>query len=248
MTTTTTTTHDKAFVLLKGLQAADVDKKYTLRRPLPSDSRTHVSELTSLRSEPSDHGTFSYLDEAKREHTCVLTMVDIHHGRDVAPSSSSISCFWCRHPFSHPPLGCPVGYVSQRTEKKEQERHLRENVPEDVFERIHSRLIMSTVISRPYYITDGVFCSFPCCLAFIDDRRHDPLYRDSSMLLRQMFYSVFDLGATFIKAPSWRLLTTYGGPLTIQEYRKGLSSTHYVDCDHVIQRPLHYVFERHITL
>ena len=37
---------------------------------------------------------------------------------------------------------------------------------------------------KDYYITDGIFCSFNCCLAFINNT-NDKLYHDSLNLLLQ---------------------------------------------------------------
>jgi hypothetical protein len=173
------------------------------------------------------------------------------HGEHLG-TRTDISCFWCRHPFHSPPVGCPLDYVTQRMLKKEnvseKSYQLRENVSEDVFRTLHSSLLFTTVQATPCFVVDGVFCSFPCCFAFIDDHRHDPLYTQSVSLLRRMYYTLFDVSTSFVKAPSWRLLSAYGGTLSIQDFRKSFSNVQYIASDHIVQKPVRYIYEKQITL
>lgn len=70
------------------------------------------------------------------------------------------------------------------------------------------------------YITDGSFCSFECAKAYLCNviSTQESNYKDSPMLL--INYAK-DLGYTeqIIPALSWKLLKTFGGPMTIEEFR-----------------------------
>jgi hypothetical protein len=81
------------------------------------------------------------------------------------------------------------------------------------------------------YITDGIFCSFPCCYSFIREklrtRGESHNYRESIVLLNQMYYEIFGKyppKGGIIEAPHWRLI--FNGNLTIEAYRKSLQETH----------------------
>ena len=47
-------------------------------------------------------------------------------------------------------------------------------------------------MSNNYYETDGCFCSFNCCLAFINDNVHNAMYSSSKHLLMKMYYDIFN--------------------------------------------------------
>ena len=44
--------------------------------------------------------------------------------------------------------------------------------------------------TEEYYQTDGVFCSFNCCKAFIEDNKHKRVYDNSSLLLLKMYNEI----------------------------------------------------------
>jgi hypothetical protein len=77
--------------------------------------------------------------------------------------------------------------------------------------------------------SEGVFCSFNCILAYI---REYPLnkYRESGGLLCMLYHKIFDkrIRLTDITpAPNWRLLMTFGGPLSIEEFRKSFQTIEF---------------------
>lgn len=205
-------------------------------------SRTKITELAPKQKETN---TFSYLDESKKEHQCVLTMVSNDTQCDL-PEKTNIFCFWCHHPFNSKPLGCPIQYVPHRivkdyySEITKDNYILRENIThkqldnnQDHFEKHNMNMI-----ERDYYITDGVFCSFNCCLAFIQNNHHDPLYRYSENLLTNIYIKTFGENAQPITpSPSWRILKDYGGSITIEEYRKNFYKVEYKDIYNVIYPP-----------
>ena len=76
---------------------------------------------------------------------------------------------------------------------------------------------------------EGVFCSFNCIVAYLNEH-YDYRYKDSSILLLMMYRKLFGYDrklTSIIPAPSWKLLKDYGGHLSIEEYRKCLQHIEY---------------------
>lgn len=197
-------------------------------------SRTKITELTPRQKETN---TFSYLDESKKEHQCVLTMVS-HDSQSHLPEKTDIHCFWCHHSFTTKPLGCPIQYVPHRivkdyySEITKDNYTLRESVTDDQLRKNqdHFEKHCMNMLDRDYYVVDGIFCSFNCCLAFIQDHHNDPLYRYSENLLSHIYVRTFGENAQpIIPAPSWRLLKDYGGLTSITDYRKNFYKVEYKD-------------------
>ena len=44
---------------------------------------------------------------------------------------------------------------------------------------------------KDYFETDGTFCSFNCCLAFINDNIKNPMYYHSRHLMNKMYETIF---------------------------------------------------------
>lgn len=205
-------------------------------------SRTKITELAPKQKETN---TFSYLDESKKEHQCVLTMISNETQCDL-PEKTTISCFWCHHPFDTKPLGCPIQYVPHRVVKDyyseitKDNYTLRENITKNQLDKNkdHFEKHNMNMIGRDYYITDGIFCSFNCCLAFIHNHHNDPLYRYSENLLTHIYVKTFGEHAQpIIPAPSWRILENYGGSITIDEYRRNFYKVEYKDVYNMIYPP-----------
>ena len=75
---------------------------------------TLIDELPS--SKESDTNTYSFLDESKQTHSCIVTMNDLLTST-MLPKSTEVSCFWCKHCFDSSPIGCPVAYLSNKVTK-----------------------------------------------------------------------------------------------------------------------------------
>ncbi len=265
----------KKLFLLKGLFHENVDKKYNFTTFLeieeaktdddgdvaaPQDSQR--TQITDLSKNDVSKVSFTFLDEAKKDHQCVVSMYNLV-GHEV-PRSTEIHCFWCRHTFQTMPIGCPLHYNSQRIIKKMSSETskdpcvIRENVSKHVYQRIKGNLDHIPVNEKDFYIVDGIFCSFPCCLSFIHDNKHkNPIYRDSENLLRQMCQQIFGYSVytplSIVTAPSWRLLQSYGGHLSITSFRKCFENTHYVKNNQIVhslpnQKMVGFLFEKQITL
>ena len=221
-------------------------------------SRTNISDLSKLELQ---RASFTFLDEAKKDHQCIVSMYDLV-GKEM-PSQTDIHCFWCRHSFETVPIGCPLHYLSHRIIKKMASHtskdpcFIRENISKQVFQKIQGNVDHVPVIEKDAYVVDGIFCSFPCCLAFIQEQKHrNPTYRNSENLLRQMCQRIFQMSAapvTIHPAPSWRLLQEYGGHMSISNFRKCFENTHYINNNQLVhkmptQKIVGFLFEKQITL
>jgi len=114
--------------------------------------------------------------------------------------------------------------------------------------------IQYSLVDNDYYLMDGLFCSFNCCLAYIKMNQNNPLYTSCEALLNRIYYMVFGpRSLPLIEAPSWRLLKNYGGHVSIEDYRKNFYKVEYLSADNVIypfpkSKCIGFLFERNIKL
>jgi len=114
--------------------------------------------------------------------------------------------------------------------------------------------IQYSMVDNDYYLMDGLFCSFNCCLAYIKMNQNNPLYANCEALLNRIYYVVFGpRSLPLIEAPSWRLLKNYGGHVSIEDYRKNFYKVEYLSADNVIypfpkSKCIGFLFERNIKL
>ena len=197
------------------------------------DSRT-ITKITDVIS-PDVEYSITFLDENKKDFNCVATMVDAMSDNKL-PSSTSIKCFWCKHNFEWIPIGCPIKYVNPLIEKSyisqitKDKYYMRENIIKSKLKNLNNIDQNFDIISLPFdhYLTDGIFCSFNCCLAFIKDNSYDILYKESYSLLHSMYFDMVGKNmAKIIKSPHWRLLKDFGGNLSIEDFRKNLNIIDY---------------------
>ena len=117
-------TKSKHTFLLKGIDPNQIDRTYGInmgsnldKKPIVSKQITHISDLQIENVEPE---FFAFLDEFKRSHKCVITMID-HIKQKKLEKFPNIQCFWCRYMFYNDPiepLGCPIGYVPSQLLKR----------------------------------------------------------------------------------------------------------------------------------
>lgn len=221
-------------------------------------SKTKIIELPKEMKQTN----FSYIDEAKVEHVCTLTMKDCYNN-NIMEKENNISCFWCKNKFENKPVGCPIDFISDRVNKKyyseitknhyslqesvtESQLQQMKHIPMDNFKFEHSQ--------QTYYLIDGIFCSFNCCLAFIDENQWNPIYSKSKMYLNKIYHDLFPSTTSPISpAPSWRLLEEFGGELNINEFRKNFYKIDYVEYNEFLRppvdwRPVSKIFEKQIIL
>jgi len=242
--------------LLKQVDPVQVENKYGLRDvPILKTPSVNIGLITTttilLRpphalsvqfcSQPQQFTSIDTLSNSRLRYVpfiekssqhCV-TMLDSFRKTAI----TATQCYWCRHSFSSQAIGCPLSYFPSKVVKQ-----CRSEITKETFElcqSISSRVRESLqqneqkdfkVIENEYYSTDGAFCSFNCCMAFINDNCHKPLYERSRELLMRMYLKIFDTTDVKIEpAPSWRLLREYGGELGIDEFRNSLGRYMYID-------------------
>ena len=190
---------------------------------------TKLKNLNIPVNKPST--TVSFLDDTKRLVTCNLSQPKISN--DKKESFMITNCFWCRHPFDSMPIGCPVRFVPAQAIKRyksvigKDSYTIKESVTTERIKTIHETNILK-VQDKEVYETDGCFCSFNCCQAYINDNKHNRLYDDSTMLLKKMYCTIHEVKyANIIPAPHWRTLNVYGGHLNIVEYKESFNRIEY---------------------
>jgi len=206
-------------IVLEGISARNVYKKYRnikldngtgipiMEYAKTSDNNTNLTELTVKRK----NNVFLELKDAK-----IVTMIDyVNYG--CLPDRTDIRCYNCHHTFNTSPIGVPIKYYAKRPDKVQ---------PDDT----------KIVSLNDYFETFGIFCSFPCCMAFITSNRHLSMFRNSKSLLYSLYYKLYSTELDVKKAPSWECLKVYGGHLSIEEYRKSFCSCNYVITEN-IKRP-----------
>jgi hypothetical protein len=228
------------YVNLKNIDTSLIDQKYNFivyreKNKNEHKKKTKISEI----NKNNKNSYFSYIDEAKKDHICSLTMRDNLRNESL-PVQTEIHCFWCRHSFKFRPLGCPINYKSSRLFKKYYSEITKNNYVleetitlkqlEDSKSTKDENYFSLEFEPRNHYITDGIFCSFNCCYAFIEDNKTNTMYNQSESLLKKMYYDLFpDYEIKLIKSPHWRLLKEYGGDLTIDDFRKNFYKVEYIN-------------------
>jgi len=263
------------FILAK-IKCDEVDIKYGFNLisnigAAPGESSQETTLIADLpKTKDSDTCAYSFLDESKRPHSCVVTMQDLITNERL-PQETTVKCFWCRSSFSGTPIGCPVSFVpgkvtktyhSEITKDKysitDSVTKYRKNLIPKLMEKHQSKFEISENHNE-FFLIDGIFCSFNCCMAHINFNRNVDTYRTSRTLLYNLYRRIFseieplkDLEIhKILPAPHWRLLEEYGGHLNIKEFREGFRTVEYVDIDDYVYRMpqcriIGHVFERKI--
>lgn len=116
---------------------------------------------------------------------------------DIWPSSTSIHCWHCCHPFSTMPIGLPIKLIPTGTYS---ERH-------ELYK----------------FLVYGVFCSPSCALAYSCDHTNSVPVVDrlgvKQLLVLMMKRLTGSKTITLTPAPSRLVLSTFGGDMTIEQFR-----------------------------
>lgn len=230
----------KRCFFLKGFDIQEVDKKYGLciisnievESVIPTNKTSIIDVI-----EKQEETHISFVDE--KNDKCFITMLDWINNEKFH-QSTDIACYWCKHQFSTKPLGCPIKFINNRIEKSyvshitKDRYYMKENLTKTKLASVldlKSDSYDITPVETEYYLTDGIFCSFNCIIAFIKDQAHDAFYNESKMLTYNMYREVVGKTASKIKsAPHWRLLKMFGGPFTIDDFRKSFNLFEYEEC------------------
>jgi hypothetical protein len=249
--------------LLKNINPQQIDIKYGISVTQLISHHEQSTECTSLQSllpqlPQSQENQQTYSVPYSHDNIC-LTMIDYNKGF----VSAVTRCFWDRHDLSSAlHIGCPIYYFPNKPFIKPRYVHPELSNVIDKFKSSNFKNV---------YITDGCFCSFECCLAFIEDNQHNPLYMWSKHLLHMMYNLEYQTAThphdhdqvydekesrselcelrVIRPAPSWRLLLPYGGTLSIAEFREQLKTVVYTDKHQCIQsnireKTIGFVYEK----
>jgi hypothetical protein len=122
-------------------------------------------------------------------------------------------------------MGCPTKYVPSVIHRNYFSEINKEKfvVKESVMsgDALATHLEDLSIENNDYYESDGIFCNFPCMLAFARENKKNPLYSDSEMLIHRI------AGQKVDPAPHWRMLKEYGGSLDIKDFRESGKYTEY---------------------
>jgi hypothetical protein len=236
---------------LSGVDTEKIDLRFGIRIV------SNIDELTSKRpqnttklSDLSNKQTpeiISFMDEAKQTHKCNVSMVDFLTNNQLDFDMSIYNCFWCKNtiPKNIIAIGCPIKYVPTQliktyySEISKDTYTIKENITKkrimDIMDMKDDRM---TIVKKDYYITDGIFCSFNCCMAYIDDNKHISMYNMSEMLLLKMYNDIYPTKIPSIdKAPHWRKLNQFAGNLSITEFRNSFNNIEYTNHGLVSETP-----------
>lgn len=211
--------------------------------------------LKDIKIEMSTYKNISFLDESRKEHKCITSMIDFESNKNVL--DLKYNCFWCRHPFDTKGIGCPIRYVSNKIQSSYKsfvsKGHvvIKEDITEKQGENILKTDKNTALVKNNYYETDGIFCSFNCCKSWIKENKNNIKYRNSMILLLKMYEDLVGEEITVLKpAPHWRMLSEYGGQIDIDDFRSDFSKIEYVyhgavKAD-IIFRPIGKIYEKNI--
>jgi len=164
---------------LVGVNIEKIDHKYGIipvKAPVTEinpENTTKIDDLETIKKQPE---IVSFLDESKRLRKCNVSMIDFKSHKSIS-GKNKYKCFWDKNiiPENVEPIGCPIKYIPSRVTKNYHSEITKENYTisepvtetrsKDVLEKNDKRL---TVDSKGFYETDGVFCSFNCCMSYIE--------------------------------------------------------------------------------
>lgn len=219
---------------LSNIDMEKIDQKYNISLVSnisnPVINPLNTTKISELNSAKIRNESVNFLDESKKNHICSVSMIDFASSKDI--NILSYNCYWCRNPFDTQPIGCPIRYISDQAVKRYRSEisrdvyTIKENVTSRRGENIEDTRI--NINKKDYYLTDGVFCSFNCCRSFIKENKHDSMYNTSDMLLLIMYNKSMNTKNRIIDfAPHWRMLSEYGGNMSITEFRNSFTKTDY---------------------
>lgn len=227
----------KYLFTLSCINMSKIEAKYGLSTiSLTTDDSAEIENTTKLSELNHENQTpkiYPFLDGTKKLHNCNVSVIDFESGMKV--SFLKYNCYWDRHPFETKPIGCPILYIPDQIEKtywsciSKDQYTIRESITLrklKLFKKIQSKI---SLVLKDCYISDGAFCSFNCCQAWIDDIGHtDPMYEFSKNLLVDMYNKMMGTKKAVISpAPHWRTLEPYGGHTTIIKFRDTFSTISY---------------------
>ena len=251
----------KFFFVLKNVNTRKIDETYGISIISNIDSEAHVppphsTNISELGTENAKSEMFSFLDESKKNHKCAVTFINHISLKRIL---SNVDCFWCRNPFSSQSLGCPLRYISPKftktyySEITKDKYTLSSRITKMELKALQAKPEGKNTTPNEYYESDGVFCSFDCVMAFINENRRNSLYSRSKNLLMKIYADMYGEDVKEITpAPHWRLLRQCGGPLSIEKFRDRFGRVEYINLHNTIRelpkgfpkfQPVGFLFE-----
>jgi hypothetical protein len=219
-----------------------VDKNYTSINKL---------NFTSLNCEP----TLTYIHKDKYKIYNYNIMLDTNN-ESLININTEIPCYYCRRKFDHYPLGIPIKYypslyilndnslstskysfnykentIKLNINEKERLLNILNNNPNIIHDDISVKDNKENkkehkIITKNFFETDGIVCSFNCMVSYIEENSYNPLYHNSYNYMYLLYKHIFGEypSKPIIRSPSWKLRKEYGGPLDDNDYNKYIQS------------------------
>lgn len=214
-------------IKLTGVQPDKIDKQYGFRplnHSVAYTSETNIPEETTKIMDLDTLCSQNIIrtDDLKNNHLNRISIIDTN-------GLKPINCFWDRHPFSGPGIYCPI------------DKKLTPNIKEYISYingktyKIQDSLNMDD--EKKTYSIDSIFCSTECCLAYLEDNKHNYIYQNSLLYLLEIYPNIQEKKT----APHWRLLQPYGGPLTIEKFRESFSNITFTN-NGILFNPISFLF------
>lgn len=128
-------------------------------------------------------------------------------------------CWWCKEAFETSPLGLPIKYICYNKSNK------KHNMVKKTLKELN---INSEECD--YYITEGIFCSFPCMKKYLSNNSKNIKYKECSTLISSLYLSL-NTDCKVIpyipEAGDWKIIDKWGGHLTIQQFRSSFCNFTY---------------------
>ena len=207
----------------------DIDN--TIKKYLTKISEPQQTCIYDLENVSKKVSNLNFMDETKKIKNCNVSFIDLKTQKET--KYLTYNCFWCRNKFNNIGIGCPLKYKSAYITKQYKScisknvYTINENLTENKIKNLNFE--KDNNYSKHIYETDGIFCSFNCCLAYIKDNKHQYKYNKSEYLLYKM-YNEFNINKKLeiTPAPHWKLLKEYGGTLSIEKYRENFNNIEYL--------------------
>lgn len=243
------------FLTFKDIDHKKIIETYSLyisKEKLPECSEISDKKVTKI-TELKEEDSLIFMDDSKNIKNCNITMLD-YLRKEKLPEKTDLNCFWCRNSFESFPIGCPIKYFPSQYEKRyyseiTKDRYIiRNNITKEKREELEEKN-QKNINYKEYYETDGIFCSFNCCISFIDENKRESHYQTSESLLIKIYQEIFEKIPDFIqRAPHWRLLKEYGGTMSISEFRNQAVNISHENIAKIREipkfKPIGWVFEK----
>ena len=254
------------YISLGKINIDAINNKYnfTIYKEKNKNNNSASQQKTKLMTNLTNNSNklhFSYIDEAKTENICQYVFKT--ENDEFLKKNETMCCFWCRHPFDFKILSCPIEFICHKVYKQ-----YYSEISKNKFllqESINTNhLLHEKTSTNPenieikkqlngYYLSDGIFCSFNCLLSFIHENKHVTLYSQSENLTNKIYYDLFPEGLSIVPAPHWRMLSKYGGTMSIEDFRKSFNKVEYLTKNDYVKdipsfKNIGFIFEKKIKL